>query len=247
MDFINNYAVSAYTLDGKHVNTWPSASQAAKELGMKSPANIHSCIAGSRNKSGGYMWYYTPTKVEVLEGEKWKPVVGFEELYAVSSKGRVASLQYHGKPSFSIMSLINVGGYPAVKIRNSKTGFAQTLKVHRLLAEAFIPNPEGKPCIDHIDTNTANNNVENLRWVTELENQRNPLTLSRISSHMKKMNAEGVGPGVSAKNRSIKVKHLENGVETIFSNAQTAGIITGHTTSIILRWSRANRHGWSLV
>ena len=247
MDFTNNYAVSAYTLDGKYVKTWPSAAQAAKELGLKNASNIHSCISGSRNKSGGYMWDYTPIRVEILEGEEWKPVVGFEELYAVSNKGRVASIQYHGKPSFSIMSLSSMKGYPIVKIRNSKTGFAQSLHVHKLVAEAFIPNPNGKPCIDHIDTNTANNNVENLRWVTSLENQRNPLTLSRISSHMKKMNVEGVGPAVSAKNRSIKVKHLENGVETFYPNAQAAGIATGHTTSIILRWSRANRHGWSLV
>lgn len=247
MDFINNYAVSAYTLDGKYVKTWPSVSQAAKELGMKNPANIHSCICGNRNKSGGYLWDYTPVKVELLDGEEWKPIIGLEELYAVSNKGRVASLQYHGKPSFSIMTLINVSGYQAVKIRNSKTGFEKTMKVHRFVAEAFIPNPEDKPYIDHIDTNPANNNVENLRWVTGLENQRNPLTLSRISSHMKKMNANGIGPAISAKNRSIKVKHIENGVETFYPNAQAAGIATGHTTSIILRWSRANRHGWSLV
>lgn len=247
MDFTNNYAVSAYTLDGKYVKTWPSAAQAAKELGLKKACNIHSCISGSRNKSGGYMWDYTPTKVEILEGEEWKPVVGFEELYAVSNKGRVASLQYHGKPSFSIMSLSNSKSYATVKIRDSKTGFAQSLHVHRLVAEAFIPNLDNKPCVDHIDTNTMNNNVENLRWVTSLENQRNPITLSRISTHMKKMNANGVGPAVSAINRSIKVKHLENGVETIYPNAQTAGKATGHTTSIILRWSRANRHGWSLV
>lgn len=247
MDFTNNYAVSAYTLDGKYIKTWPSAAQAAKELGLKKACNIHSCISGSRNKSGGYMWDYTPVEVEILDGEEWKNVVGYEGLYAVSNKGRVASLQYHGKPSFSIMSLINMNGYPAVKIRNSKLGFAQTLKVHRLVAEAFIPNLDNKSYIDHIDTNTKNNNVENLRWVTILENQRNPITLSRISSHMKKMNANGIGPTMSAKKRSIKVKHLENGVETVYPNAQLAGIATGHTTSIILRWSRANRHGWSLV
>lgn len=247
MDFINNYAVSAYTLDGKYVKTWQSAAQAARELGLKNACNIHSCISGSRNKSGGYMWDYTPVKVDILDGEEWIPVVGFEDLYAVSNKGRVASLQYHGKPSFSIMSIINVKGYPAVKIRNSKTRFASILKVHRLVAEAFIPNPDGKPCIDHIDTNTTNNSVENLKWVTNLENQRNPLTLSRISSHMQEMNSKGIGPAVSAKKRSIKVKHIENGIETIYFNAQAAGVATGHTTSIILRWSRANRHGWSLV
>ena len=246
MDFINNYAVSAYTLDGNYVNTWSSVAQAARVLGI-SPKNIYSCISGNRNKVGGYCWKYTPMKVELLEGEEWKPVVGFESLYAVSNKGRVASLQYHGKMSFSIMTQTNNKGYLVVKIRNSKTGYSDHLKIHRLVAEAFIPNPDNKPQVDHVDTNPLNNNVENLRWVTILENQRNPLTLARISNHMKMMNKESIGPTVSGINRSIKVKHTDDTGDTIYPNAQSAGIATGHTTSIILRWSRSNKHGWSLV
>ena len=64
---------------------------------------------------------------------------------------------------------------------------------------------------------------------------------------MNAMNLKKIGPIASAKNRSIKVKHTENGLDTIYDCAQSAGIATGHTTSIILRWSRANKHGWSLV
>jgi hypothetical protein len=54
--------------------------------------------------------------------------------------------------------------------------FGSGYPVHRAVAELFIPNPDNKPCIDHIDTNTFNNNVDNLRWVTYKENQNNPLT-----------------------------------------------------------------------
>lgn len=247
MDFTNYYAVSAYTEDGKLVNTWPSASKAAKALGMKRPYNISSCIQGRRNTAGGYIWKQTPVKVELLEGEEWKPVVGFESLYAVSNKGRVASLQYHGKQTFSIMTTSYMRGYPVVKIRNSKTGYNASLKVHRLVATAFIPNDENKPQVDHIDTNPMNNCVENLRWVTNLENQRNPITLSRISNHIKNMNYKLVGPNAAGEKNRIEVMHIDNGVNTIYRSAKDAGIATGHTTSIILRWSRANRHGWSLV
>lgn len=247
MEFINNYAVDVYSLSGNFVGNWPSIREATKALGIRFSSNISSCIHGKRNKAAGYVWKRSSIPVDIPNDEEWRPVVGFENLYAVSNKGRVASLQFHGKPSFSLMSILNCRGYPGVKLRNSKTGFAGVLKIHRLVAEAFIPNPDNKPCVDHVDTNPKNNLVENLRWVTNLENQRNPLTLSRISTHMQKLNANKVGPTISAKNRSIKVKHVLNGVETFYDSAQKAGIETGHTTSIILRWCRANRYGWSLA
>jgi hypothetical protein len=60
------------------------------------------------------------------------------------------------------------GGYPAIQIRRGAR--RKNILVHRMLAEAFIPNPEGKPFINHIDGNKANNSLSNLEWVTHQEN-----------------------------------------------------------------------------
>ena len=51
--------------------------------------------------------------------------------------------------------------------------------IHRLVAEAFIPNPDNKPCIDHINTIRTDNRIQNLRWVTQSENMRNPITIEK--------------------------------------------------------------------
>ena len=62
----------------------------------------------------------------------------------------------------------------------SENGKVYYKKVHRLVAEAFIPNPEEKTQIDHINTIRDDNRIENLRWVTHKENSNNPITLERV-------------------------------------------------------------------
>ena len=58
-----------------------------------------------------------------------------------------------------------------------KDGKMKCFRAHRLVAEAFIPNPDNKPCIDHINCVRSDNRVENLRWATNQENHNNPLSL----------------------------------------------------------------------
>lgn len=84
---------------------------------------------------------------------------GKKRVYEVSNKGRV-------KRNGKIVEPYLRAGYPAIG------GF----RLHRAVAELFIPNLENKPCIDHINTITTDNRVENLRWVTAKENNNNPLT-----------------------------------------------------------------------
>lgn len=99
--------------------------------------------------------------------EQWKPIQGYEDRYAVSSKGRVMNL----KTGRVLKNRINTKGYRFITLCKGD-GKPKQIGVHRLVAQAFIPNPLNLPQINHIDENKTNNNVENLEWVTASQNQR---------------------------------------------------------------------------
>jgi len=112
--------------------------------------------------------------------EYWKDVVGFEGWYQVSSLGRVKRIRKvhcnHGKRNIVERELIltptkDKKGYLMVTVSNGV--IKKHCKVHRLVAEAFIPNEGNKPQVDHINRNRADNRLGNLRWVTNSENQYN--------------------------------------------------------------------------
>jgi len=92
-----------------------------------------------------------------------KPIPGFEDLYEVSNHGRVSNFRKILK-TYKINS-----GYLALKLQ--KDGKVKSVLLHRLVAELFVPNPEGKPEVNHIDGNKENNRADNLEWVTSAENK----------------------------------------------------------------------------
>ena len=103
-----------------------------------------------------------------MQKEIWKPIDGFEGLYEVSNLGRIKILQKtrsDGKVyKEKLMKISTNGSYCEVSLH--KEGKASHHLVHRLVAKAFIPNPEGLPQVNHIDENKTNNCVENLEWCT---------------------------------------------------------------------------------
>lgn len=109
---------------------------------------------------------------------QWLPVKGYEELYEVSDTGEVRSVD-------RVLSVTNqkerlFKGRVLLQTMNKQVQYKQvslwkenkgtSYYVHRLVAEAFIPNPEGKPEVNHIDGNRQNNHISNLEWVTSGEN-----------------------------------------------------------------------------
>lgn len=124
--------------------------------------------------------------------EVWKPIKGYEGLYEISNLGKIKSLKRiliykngHNRPMFERIMTARVSkGYLCVNLY--KNGKIKTSRIHRLVAEAFVPNPYNKPYIDHIDTIKTNNRYDNLRWVTPKENTLNPITLNRIISIIKR-------------------------------------------------------------
>lgn len=113
-----------------------------------------------------------------LPEEEWRDVPQFEGLLKVSNYARVMKLPKYWSPKKMILKQISYGGgYYAVSIRYKMKQIK--LFVHRLVASAFIENPEHKPFIDHINTNKRDNVYTNLRWVTHKENMNNPLTIQQ--------------------------------------------------------------------
>ena len=124
--------------------------------------------------------------------EVWRPVKGFEGLYEVSSHGRVRSLDhyvecdtkagYHLKQFFKGKILVpkkDKNQYLFVALSVNRK--IKAARIHRLVAEAFIPNPDNLPCINHKDENKQNNLPSNLEWCTVLYNNRYGTKREKIS------------------------------------------------------------------
>ena len=109
--------------------------------------------------------------------EIWKDIKGYEGIYQISNLGNIKSLDhyirqrnnnyklYHGK---TLKPYMTSTGYYKIDLHNGKK--RKIMLIHRLIANAFIPNPDDLPEVNHIDGNKTNNNIDNLEWCTRSDN-----------------------------------------------------------------------------
>lgn len=100
--------------------------------------------------------------------EIWKSVIGWENLYEVSNFGNIRTLHY--KKPYLMHPVIDAKGYRRVSFVMPNSKQYKRYAVHRLVAEAFIPNPDNLPQINHKDEDRTNNHVDNLEWCTNKYN-----------------------------------------------------------------------------
>jgi hypothetical protein len=116
---------------------------------------------------------------QVTEAEAWLDVVDWGGLYQVSTAGRVRSLPRKTTKGGILRQSTSKRGYKTISLNNGS--YKTNASVHKLVATAFIPNPNNKPCINHIDGNPSNNRVGNLEWCTYSENELHAYSLGKVN------------------------------------------------------------------
>ena len=159
--------------------------------------------------------------------EQWKPVPGYEGIYEVSNLGRVRSLgriKSNGRRVSGGMKRINQHpqtGYMFVNL--CKDGEKRTNLIHRIVALAFLPNPNNYPCINHKDENRANNNVDNLEWCTYKHNNDYGTRRAKVLEYWK------------PKMRRVAQWDMQGNLIKVFPSVNQAARDTGMTRAEIHR------------
>lgn len=184
-----------------------------------------------------------------MEKEEMKWIEGYEGMYIITSYGRVYSVVRRDKYNRisgggEIKQALTPTGYHFVSLYKQGKGVQEY--VHQLVAKAFIPNPENKNCVDHIDNNKSNNNANNLRWVTHKENMNNTITKMRmVNESVKYISQEGADNPFS---RKVAVYNLDGELIGIYDSGGQAkkalGLPSTLDISRVCNGSRPQTHGY---
>ena len=163
-----------------------------------------------------------------MEAEIWKKIDGFDG-YEISNHGNILSTKYNSKKLLSIRKNVI---YPSVCLHAD--GKKYNRYIHRLVAEAYIPNPKNKPQVNHIDGNKKNNHKSNLEWVSNSENIK----------HAYKLGIKN--PPRAQLGRFGKLHHLsktihqysDNVLINVFESTREVERLTGFKQSVVSKCAR---------
>lgn len=151
--------------------------------------------------------------------EVWKPMRGHESLYEVSNLGRIRSIPKTGFRKRAVLAQhTERHGYKRIRLTDGNVKFSAL--VHRIVAEAFVPNPDEKPIVNHIDGDKGNNRADNLEWVTYKENHEHAVRTGLIPKNQI-MNAVEASRKVPRKN-SVMVRRSDGVTYRSISEAARA-------------------------
>ena len=162
--------------------------------------------------------FYTGTSTVDNEVEIWRPVRDYEKFYEVSNWGRIKSLNYRQTGKEGILKPMHRNCDKYLRIALCKNNKREYRYLHRIVAEAFIPNPYGLPETNHIDTDPRNCRVDNLQWCTHEQNTNHWLTRLHRSKKIYCYNSNG---------------DLEYTYSSLASCAKCIGLSSGHLGLLI--------------
>ena len=192
-----------------------------------------------------------------MQQEEWRPISGYEGLYDVSSQGRVRSWAPRGRTHKEPKILVPISfpsGYHFVGLW--KDHKEKTVKVSRLVAQAFIPNPDNLPCVNHKDENKGNNCVDNLEWCDVKYNSNYGTRNARLSTIL--MNREDMSHSVQqfdldgnliATYPSIIEAHRQTGADrkSIMMCCAGGGMVTRNGKRVFKTCRTAKGYVWKLA
>ncbi len=160
---------------GNVIEEFESASDASRKTKIDRKT-ISDVCTGRTHTAGGYFWkFLTKNDNPVIDLKDYETVPGFVGLYKINKKGDIYSIR---KKQLLVPWFNN--GKAAIRINKDKKGFSKYIYI--LVAETFIPNPENKACVCHINGDQKDDRVENLKWASRSEITKNLYNLGKNSN-----------------------------------------------------------------